>query len=240
MASGGGMVTEHPPSSTASFKEVVSSLFAQFVAHRVDEELNKGKREAVERVNHALLHSCVDIIINLVILLTAIFGSRYWFSQDESTLIITGSYLVSAGYGLLRLLLNAREIIRFSIYLGRYRQKAFHRWVAFQIAPHVHAAYDELHFLQKLVVAFGPGPGRTEYIEMQTSLIVRSTAIQVGLWCAIMLLYVGVFRFTVAPMLIEDVTGLSLFQAFLWPFARSVDYCFGTQWADWVARAETG
>ena len=232
-------MTAHHRSSRASFSEVVSGLFEQFVAQRVDEELHKGKREAMERVNQALLRSCVDIVLNLVILLTAIFGSRYWFSQDQSTLIITGAYLVSALYGCLRLLLNAREIARFSIYLFRYRQKAFHRWVAFQIAPHVHAAYEELHFLQKLVVAFGPGPSRSEYIEMQTSLIVRSTAIQVGLWCAIMLLYVGVFRFTVAPMLIEDVTGLSLFQAFLWPFARSVDYCFGTHWSDWLARTQS-
>lgn len=232
-----GILTAHQSLPNASFKELASELFSTFVSKRVNQELNKGKREAIERVNRTLIRSSVDIAINLIILLTAIFGSRYWFTQDESTLIITGLYLASVLYGLLRFLLNAREILGFIYYLIKYRQKAFHCWVADKIAPYVHSAYDELHLVQKLVVAFGPGPSRAEYIEMQTSLIVKSTAIQAGLLVGIFLLYVGVFRFIVAPILIEDVTGLSLLQAFLWPFALAVDYYWGTHWADFVEQA---
>ncbi|MGK5095026.1 hypothetical protein WDW89_23825 [Deltaproteobacteria bacterium TL4] len=218
--------------------KVMSKAVKQMVSHRVHWELERGKRIAVQQMDKTLFRSGIDIFFNVIILLMAIFGAKYWFTKEQATLLVTLVYMGSALYGIIRILLNLGTIFSCLFFFLKYRHKAIHQWIKAKIAPEVHNAYNEMHLMGKFLIAFGMGPKQAEYIEMQSEYILKATVMRLFLWVGVLLVYVGVFRFIVAPTLIEDLTGLGLVQAFFWPFANSIDYYCGTDLSSFVQQAD--
>jgi len=88
----------------------------------------------------------------------------------------------------------------------------------------------------RLVHRLGRGPKREDLIELTTRDVWRLVYARLLLLVFMVTAYIFIFNVWTRPLLLRETTGLGWLQAFLWPFAHSVDYFFGTQTSSWIRR----
>jgi hypothetical protein len=215
------------------------SYFAlrEAVARRFSTSLSLGASHAMERLDQAIVHSIIEVCINVAALSLAVLAAPRWWPHKTAILLTTIVYMGTVLRGMAKVLLNLRESLSFTSHLVRYRREGPRRWVAARITPEVHVRFDRMGLMARLLNYLGGGPSRQQYIDVQAQIIVEALTKKVLYLACVFVLYVGLFRFVAAPILIEDATGFDALQAFLWPFAYSVDHFLGTRMSDFVQRA---
>jgi hypothetical protein len=213
-------------------------LLREGVAWRFATNLSLGASQAMERLDRALVHSIIEICINVAALSLAVLGAPHWWPHKTAILVTTVVYMGTVLRSAAKVLLNLREFTGFTAHLLRYRRQGPHRWVATRIAPEVHSRFDRMGVVQRVLNYLGGGPSREQYIEIQARIVVEALTRKALLLAGIFVLYVGLFRFVAAPILIEDATGFDALQAFLWPFAYSMDHFLGTGLSGFVRRGD--
>jgi len=217
----------------------ISYLFLrEAVARRCATSLSLGASQAVERLDQAIVHSIIEVCINVAALLLAVLAAPRWWPHKTAILLTTIVYMGTVLRGMAKVLLSLRESLSFTSHLVRYRREGPRRWVAAQISPEVHRRFDQMGVVARALNYLAGGPSRQQYIEVQARIIVEALTRKVLCLACVFVLYVGLFRLVAAPILIEDATGFDALQAFLWPFAYSVDHFLGTRMSDFVQRAE--
>lgn len=213
-------------------------LLREGVAWRLATNLSLGASQAMERLDRALAHSIIEICINVMVLSLAVLGAPHWWPPKTAILVTTVVYMGTVLHGAAKVLMHLRECLSFTAHLARYRQQGPHRWVASQIAPDVHSRFEQMGVLTRVMNYVGGGPSREQYIEIQARIVVEALTRKALLLAGIFVLYVGLFRFVAAPILIEGHTGFNALQAFLWPFAYSVDHFMGSHLSAFVRRGD--
>jgi hypothetical protein len=208
------------------------------VAWRLATNLSLGASQAMERLDRAIVHSIIEICINVAALSLAVLGAPHWWPHKTAILLTTVVYMGTVLRGMAKILLNLRDFLSFTNHLLRYRSQGPHRWVATRIAPEVHSRFDQMGVVSRVLNYLGGGPSREQYVEIQARIVVEALTRKALLLTGIFILYVGLFRFVAAPILIEDATGFNALQAFLWPFAYSMDHFLGTHLSGLVRRGD--
>lgn len=208
------------------------------VAWRLATNLSLGASQAMERLDRAIVHSIIEICLNVAALSLAVLGAPHWWPHKTAILLTTIVYMGTVLRGMAKVAFNLREFLSFAGHLVRYRRQGPHRWVATHIAPEVHSRFDRMGVLARVLNYLGGGPSRERYIEIQARIVVEALTRKALVLTGIFVLYVGLFRFVAAPILIEDATGFDAMQAFLWPFAYSMDHFLGTHLSGFVRRGD--
>ncbi|MBF0240328.1 MAG: hypothetical protein HQM12_21695 [SAR324 cluster bacterium] len=204
------------------------------VSWQVFKSLEEGHSLALQHMDRTFREMFWNILLNIVLITASVFAFPRFLDPYSATLWITQVYLGSVLYGFIRFLYNFGEIFGFLKYLLKYRLDALHYWIASKIEPDVHQAYKSMAMWKKMVSILGGGPSRQQYIALQTNIILHAIFKKMMASFVMLLLYVVIFRFMIAPKLIENMTGLNLMQASLLPLSVSADYYFGTHWEAWI------
>lgn len=213
-------------------------LLREGVAWRLATNLSLGASEAMEHLDRALVHSIIEICINVAALSLAVLGAPHWWPHKTAILVTTVVYMGTVLRGAAKVLMNLREFLSFTAHLVRYQRQGPQRWVATRIAPEVNSRFDQMGVVQRVLNYLGGGPSREQYVEIQARIVVEALSRKALLLAGIFVVYVGLFRFVAAPILIEDATGFNALQAFLWPFAYSIDHFMGTGLSGCVRRGD--
>ena len=213
-------------------------LLRSAIARRVAHSLAQGKSLATDRLDRALTSTLVEIGINVVVLLLALFSARHAGRQESAILVTTTVYMGTVVRSIFKFIVNLRDLVDFTRYILAYRAQGPHQWVAAQIAPEVHRHYDAMPVWDKVLYVVGGGPSRHQYIELQTRVILDAITRKLVSLLAIFTIYVVLFRFVAAPILMEDTTGFGALQAFLWPFAYSIDHFVGSDLSGYIRAAD--
>ncbi len=192
----------------------------------------------MEHLDRALVHSIIEICINVAALSLAVLGAPHWWPHTPAILVTTIVYMGTVLRSVAKVAFHLRKLLSFTSHLLRYRRQGPYHWVATRIAPEVQSGFDQMGVVQRVLNYLGGDPSREQYIEIQARISVEALTRKSVLLVSIFILYVGLFRFVAAPILIDDATGFDALQACLWPFAYSIDHFMGTNLSGCVRRGD--
>jgi hypothetical protein len=219
------------PIAFAGSRAIVSGI----INRRIDHGIAETTTEAVRRIYRSLLKSLFEMGINVAIFLTAVYKARDFFDYQTAVLIICSVYAGSIIHAVLKLIGNLSLIISL---LKRYRlnlKKLVYSEIYEKAYYEAQQKLAELGVVGRFFYKLSSGPDATTI-----ALAIAGSAapiiwrrivtklVMVGLTIGV---YIMVFRILVSPFLIQQATHFNLLQAFLWPFAYSVDFFLGTEFS---------
>jgi hypothetical protein len=216
------------PIAFAGIRAVVSGQVRRSIRHGIA----LSATEAVAHFTGFLTSSIVDVTVNVLVITAALFWAPRWFSDATAVLIVCSVYASSMLHGGTKLLCNARFLLvlckHHHLNLKRLLYEEIYHSAHWQAAEQI----SKLGVLKRACYALGRGPSAEciarQIAETAVPLIWRRILMRATIAVVTIFVYVVVFRCLVAPFLIRQSTAMSLFQAFLWPFAYSIDYFLGT------------
>ncbi|CAB1083986.1 hypothetical protein D1AOALGA4SA_11520 [Olavius algarvensis Delta 1 endosymbiont] len=222
------------PMAYAGLRLVASSA----VGKKVNQGIDESTTTAVSQISRALFVNLVEISINILLFFGVIYGSGTVFDFRTSLTIICSVYVGSLMHSIYKFVRN----LNFIWVLIRDYHLNLKRYIFSQIYMNARSKAQEKLYgmgsIKRMVYKASKGPG-PDTIAMRVAkgalpLIWNrvSTRLLAVLFTAF--LYILIFRMVVAPFLIQETVHFSLFQAFLWPFAYSVDFFFHTNFSNWV------
>jgi len=215
---------------------VVRSVTKSAIAEAIESGIAQATGEAVARIISTMIANSFVVFMNILF----IVGGVYFFGGDDtSILIITTIYASSVMYGLYSFVVNAPTMFKIIFYykfnVVGYVEDQIHE----EVYRRARKEIDGLGFFSGIANSLF-GKNALEIANDVTSSAIRKVIERIGIaavsFVVAFMAYVFVFRFYVAPVLMEDATDLTMIQAFLWPFAYSVDYFLGMNLLDLVQR----
>lgn len=209
-------------------------VIKSFVKNRVSEAISEGVKETKSEVLHTLhiyqTESIIKIFFNVILFLIATLLIPKLFNKDISILIICSVYMVSIIEGTIsafkRIPILLEIIFVYKLNIISYIYDETYNRVLYETRREL----SELNFLSKLVNNLF-GENEYEYARriattsMQT---IHTKIINIIIKLTIIFLaYILIFRFLIAPFLMENVTGLSMLKSAIYPIFYSIDYFFG-------------
>jgi hypothetical protein len=222
------------PFAFAGTRAIVSGV----INKRINRGVNDSATEAVRRIYRSLMKSLFEIGINVVIFLAAVYKAREIFDYPTAVLIICSVYTGSIVHAGFKLACNLSLIINV---LKKYRLN-LKKFVFSEIYDKAHREAQQkladMGMVSRFFYKISSGPDATTI-----ALVIADNAAPI-IWKRILTklvmvgltigLYIMVFRILISPFLIQQTTHFNLLQAFLWPFAYSLDYFLGTAFSSWV------
>jgi len=213
-------------------------LASAAVGKKVNQGIDKSTSTAVSQISRALIVSLVEISINILLFFIVIFGSGTIFDFQTALTIICSVYVGSLIHSIYKLIKN----LDFILVLGRDYHLNFKRYIFSQVYMTARSEAQEklngMGAIKRMVYKASSGPG-PDTIAMRVAkgampLIWNRVSTRLLAVLFTVILYILIFRMIVAPFLIQETVHFSLLQAFLWPFAFSLDFFIGTSFSSWV------
>lgn len=207
------------------------------VAKAVKRGIWDAAGQATARITSMFVSNAVIMSLNVFLIVLATYVSSDLSDTGLGIIIVTSVYASSVMYTMYSVIINIPTLIRITL---KHKLN-----VVGYIEDEIYsAAYDEARSdIDGLGVFKGTLNKLWGNSAHEIARSVASSAIGVvvenilikSIWFLVAFtVYISVFRMYVAPILIDDATGLSLVQAFLWPFAFSVDFYFNTGFLSYV------
>ena len=199
--------------------------------------LTTARHAAVRAVNALFASTVLNVSVNVVVLLMAVYALRGSLTTDQRVLVVTTVYAAGVLHAALKLLTNVYWIWELSRYLLRHGVHGPQVWLRSRITRDVGAHFRNMGMLRRIAYRFSGAPRPRDLIEILTREIWALVAAKLGLLLAVVVLYVVVFSLYTRPLLVEAATRLNWVQAFLWPFGYSIDFFLDTRIAAWIESA---
>ena len=222
------------PMAYAGLRLVASAAVGQKVNQGIDESTTT----AVSQISRALIVNLVEVSINILLFLGVIYGSGTVFDFRISLTIICSVYVGSLMHSIYKFVKN----LDFLWILGRDYHLNLKRYIFSQIYMNARSKaqvkLNGMGAIKRMVykATAGPGPDTIAMRVAKGALPLIWNRVSTRLLAVLftVVLYILIFRIIVAPFLIQETVHFSLFQAFLWPFAYSIDFFFHTNFSSWV------
>lgn len=198
--------------------------------------LAAGRSRAERMINDALVSTLSQFGLNMAVFLVAVYGLRGRIAPGMVELVVTSVYAASVLHVVSRFVLQFRLVREFAAHLLLHGRHAPRAWIRTQVANEIDAHLASMGWLTRLVHRLGPGPKREDLIELTTREVWRLVYARLLLLLFMVMAYIFIFNIWTRPLLLKEATGLGWLQAFLWPFAHSIDYFFETQTSSWIRR----
>jgi hypothetical protein len=215
------------PVATALIKQHVSKTLSDARSDGVE----TAKTKALSTIYKGLYGTFSNISINIVLLLIAVYFFPLFLKRETSIFFIANVYLASIIQGAYNTLpkipivyeivfkyhLNFKSYIRDQIYSEAYKEAQ-------------HKAKNVFFIFKPIVFVFAGtsneiADNMAKGISMKAAEIIFHEILKKILIIAICVFtYFALFRYVVAPFLLHDVTGMSVFDTLLYPFIFSVKY----------------
>jgi hypothetical protein len=193
--------------------------------------------ESVKRILSLFTAQLVKIVVNMLLLLIAVYGAGWVLNRRMSVLVICSVYMASVVESLVRLLrglpdlfsllfvhrVNPRSFIR-----GRVHREVYRRLVEADARSSIFR-----RLFRQIMLRSNEEIAR-DVAHRATSAIWGRVAGRFMATITALVAYVVFFRFLVAPYLITGHTKLTVWQALLYPVAFASDYFFGTSFVKYV------
>lgn len=215
----------------------VRYAIAQGASRLMAERITQARSAALRVVNEIFMSTVLNVIVNITVLLLAVFGLRGRLPEPELVLVVSTVYAASVLHVGFKFALNAYWIYDLSRYLLRHGMRGPRAWVRSQVAREVHARFQQMGRLRRLAYVFFGAPRKEDLIEILTREIWQVVMFKAFATLVIIVVYTVVFSFHTRPLLVEEATRLNWLQAFLWPFGFALDYFLHTHTAAWIERA---
>lgn len=214
---------------------VVARMIAVHMMSRtVAAHLATGRSRAEHMISDALVSTLTQLGLNVAVFLIAIYGLRGRIAPGTVELVVTSVYAASVLHFMTRFVSQFSLMKELVAHLFLHGWHAPHAWIRTQVAREIDARLARMGWLTSLVHRLGPGPKREDLIELSTREVWQLVYARLLLLLLIVTVYIFIFNVWTRPLLLREATGLGWLQAFLWPFAHSVDYFFGTQTSNWI------
>lgn len=223
------------PAVTFGIKTYVSNKIADAISSGIREGVETAQKEVLKAIYKGLYNAFSNVCINIVLLVAAVYFLPLFASREASIFIVANVYLASLIHGVYNCISSipvTYKIVRhYRFDLKSYLKDELYKEAyscAYERAKH---KIDNAFFLSKpFVYLFGSAPREIAYkIALPTSIkaseiIYHEIIKKVSIIVMLLTLYYALFRYIVAPFLIEDVTGLSVMDTLIYPFIFSVEY----------------
>lgn len=214
----------------------VRMIAGHLMTRAVAARLAAGRGRAERMINDALVSALTQLGLNVTVFLIAVYGLHGWTAPGTVELVVTSVYAASVLHFLSRFVSQFSLIRELAAHLFSHGWRAPRAWIRTQVASEIDARMARMGWLTRLVHRLGPGPKREDLIELTTREVWRLVYARLLLLLFMVTAYIFIFNVWTRPLLLREATGLGWLQAFLWPFAHSVDHFFGTQTSSWVRR----
>lgn len=211
-------------------------ITAHWMSQAVAAHLATGRSRAERAINATLVSTLSQFGLNIALLLFAAYGLRGRVTPHVLELVVTSVYAASILHVMSRFVVNFGLVKEFARHLLLHGWHAPRAWIRTQVAREIDAHLARTGWLVRLVHRLSSGPKREDLIELTTREVWRLVYIRLLLLLFIVTAYILIFNIWTRPLLLKEATGLGWLQAFLWPFAYSVDYFLGTRACSWVQR----
>jgi hypothetical protein len=215
---------------------VARMIAARLMSRAVAAHLASGRSRAERMINEALVSTLTQLGLNVTAFLAAVYGLRGRIAPGMVELVVTSVYAASVLHVVVRFVLQFMLVRELAAHLLAHGWHAPRMWVRTRVAREIDARLARMGWLTRLVHRLGPGPKREDLIELTTREVWQLVYARLFLLLFLVAAYILIFNAWTRPLLLREATGLGWLQAFLWPFAHSVDYFFGTQTSSWVRR----
>lgn len=211
---------------------ITAHLMSQAVAAHLATGLGRAERV----INATLVSTLSQFGLNIAVLLFAVYGLRGRIAPQTLELVVTSVYAASILHVMARFVMNFGLVLELARHLLLHGWHAPRAWIRTQVAREIDAHLARVGWLTRLVHRLSAGPKREDLIELTTHEVWRVVYTRLLLLLFLVMAYILIFNLWTRPLLLKESTGLGWLQAFLWPFAHSVDYFFGTHTSSWVRR----
>jgi hypothetical protein len=193
---------------------------------------------AVNQISHTLIVKFAEIAINILLFLIIVYKAEAYFDYQTSVLMICSVYVGSLIHSTYKTFKNFDLIL----ILTRDYRLNIKRFIFEKIYENARSKAQQkvksMGWLRRIIYAISLSPGADtialRVAEGAMPLIWKRVLTRILVVLITISLYILIFRMIVAPFLIQQTTHFTLFQAFLWPFAFSVDFFFNTAFSSWV------
>ncbi len=213
---------------------VAKLLASDYVASRIQVET---EYESVKRILELFTAQIVKIVVNVLLLVVAVYGAGWFFSRRMSVLVICTVYMASVIEGLVRFFRGLPDLFSLlSVHHGNPRSfisGRVHREV-YQRLVEADARGSLVRRLFKQIMLRSNEDIARDVVQRTTPAIWRRVIGRFAVTTTALVAYIVVFRFLVAPYLITGHTKLTVWQALLYPVAYASDYFFGTSFMKYV------
>lgn len=216
---------------------VVARMIAGHLMTRaVAARLAAGRSRAERMISDALVSTLTQLGLNVAVFLVAVYGLRDRIAPGMVELVVTSVYAASVLHFMTRFVSQFNLMKELVAHLFLHGWRAPRAWIRTQVVREIDARLARMGWLTRLVHRLGPGPKREDLIELSTREVWQLVYARLLLLLLIVTIYILIFNVWTRPLLLREATGLGWLQAFLWPFAYSLDYFFGTQTSGWIRR----
>jgi hypothetical protein len=213
---------------------VVKLLTSDYVSSRIQV---RAEYESVKRILALFTAQIVKIVMNVFLLLVAVYGAGWILSRRMSVLVICTVYMASVVEGLVRLLRGLPDLFSL-VFIHRGNPRSF---ISGRVQREVYQRLGEADVrssmfrrLFKQIMLRSNEDLAREVARKAAPAIWRRVLGRFAATATALVAYVVVFRFLVAPYLITGHTKLTVWQALLYPIAYASDYFFGTSFVHTV------
>ena len=213
---------------------VARLLASDYVSSRIQV---KTEYESVKRILALFTAQIVKIVVNVLLLLVAVYGSGWFLKRGTSVLVICSVYMASVVESLVRLLRGLPDLFSL-LFVHHGNPRSFisgkvHREV-YQRLVETDARNSMFKRLFKHIMLRSNEEIAREVAQKATPAIWGRVVGRFMATATALVAYIVVFRFLVAPYLITEHTKLTVWQALLYPIAYASDYFFGTSFVKYV------
>ncbi len=191
----------------------------------------KTEYESVKRILALFTAQIVRSVVNMLLLLVAVYGAGWVFSHRTSVLVICTVYMASVVEGLVRLVRGLPDLFAL-VFVHHGNPRSFIRMrVQREVYQRLVEADARGSIFGRLFKQFLFRPNEElarNVAQKATPAIWRRVLGRFAVTATALVVYVVVFRFMVAPYLVTGHTKLTVWQALLYPVAYASDYFFGT------------
>lgn len=209
---------------------IIKSLVKNSVSGAIAEGVKETKSEVLHTLHIYQTESIIKIFFNIIVFLIATLLIPKICNKDISILIICSVYMASiiegaiSAFKRIPILLQIIFVYKFNIMSYIYDET--YNKVLYETRREV----SNLNFLKKIMNNLF-GESEYEYAKRiaTTSIngIYKKVINIIGKVIIVFLAYICVFRFLIAPFLMENVTGLSMIKSAVYPIFYSLDYFLG-------------
>lgn len=207
------------------------------VAEGITDGISKAKFEVERKITQALVATFLNISINIILLVLAIYILPMLSDKDAVIYTICSVYFGSIIYGVYRVIENLPLMFKFIFEYKLNLEGYIYDEIYKEVRKKAGCKINNMNFISRaLNDMFGRSASSIAYsISRSTTNIVIKKVTSVAVILAIIFfVYVVVFRVMVAPVLIESTTELNVFQAALYPLLYTVDYFFNVNILSWL------
>jgi len=223
------------PIATFTIKKYISSEVSNAVYNGINEGVKTAKTEVLNLIYKGLYEAFFNISINIILLLIAVYFIPIIAERSVSIFIIANVYLVSIIHGVYnfstKIPIIFKIIYKYSLNFKSYLKDEIYDEVYRKAHYRANREIEDTFILFKpFVYMFGDSPSNiANRVAYSTSIraseiIFHEIIKKVSIMIIFIFVYYTLFRYVVAPFLLENVVGMGVVDTILYPFIFSVEY----------------